>query len=256
MLIRISLIVAILAGLGVGTLNFVKVKEKITTLISERDDWHGKFDKTDADLRSTKKTLDQTRNELTQTKQSLDTAKEERAKAVEEAATAVRRATQLTEELGKTRTELGDAQAELSKYRLSGLSPEQVLTLNKTLKDTQAALAGSQEENTLLGLKINKLSNELALYRDSKFIVYLPSELHGKVVSADPRWDFVILDIGENQGVLKDGELLVSRNGDLVAKVRIQSVEKDRCVANIIPGPWKLGDVLEGDQVIPAHPGS
>ena len=32
MLIRISLIVAIVAGLAVGVLNFVKVKEKITTL--------------------------------------------------------------------------------------------------------------------------------------------------------------------------------------------------------------------------------
>ena len=32
MLIRISLIVAIIAGLAVGVLNFVKVKEKITTL--------------------------------------------------------------------------------------------------------------------------------------------------------------------------------------------------------------------------------
>ena len=32
MLMRISLIVAIIAGLAVGGLNFVKVKEKITTL--------------------------------------------------------------------------------------------------------------------------------------------------------------------------------------------------------------------------------
>ena len=32
MLIRISLIVAIIAGLAVGALNFVYVKEKITTL--------------------------------------------------------------------------------------------------------------------------------------------------------------------------------------------------------------------------------
>ena len=37
MLTRISLIVAILAGLAVAGLNFVKVKEKITTLMAERD---------------------------------------------------------------------------------------------------------------------------------------------------------------------------------------------------------------------------
>jgi hypothetical protein len=64
-----------------------------------------------------------------------------------------------------------------------------------------------------------------------------------------------VLDIGENQGVLEDGELLVSRDGKLVAKVVVRTIEKDRCIANIIPG-WKLGEVIEGDQVSPAHPAS
>jgi len=49
--------------------------------------------------------------------------------------------------------------------------------------------------------------------------------------------------------------LLVSRDGRLVAKVIISDVQKGRCIANVMPG-WKLTDVLEGDQVIPAHPES
>src|SRR5436305_1272988 len=36
MLVRISLIVAILAGLAIGVLNFTQVKEKITTLQKEK----------------------------------------------------------------------------------------------------------------------------------------------------------------------------------------------------------------------------
>jgi hypothetical protein len=55
--------------------------------------------------------------------------------------------------------------------------------------------------------------------------------------------------------VLQDGELLVSRNGDLVAKVVVTRVEKDRCVATIKPG-WRLGEIVEGDHAIPAHPKS
>ena len=47
----------------------------------------------------------------------------------------------------------------------------------------------------------------------------------------------------------------MNRDGRLVAKVIVRSVQKDRCVANIMPG-WELGPVLEGDQVIPAHPAS
>ena len=83
----------------------------------------------------------------------------------------------------------------------------------------------------------------------------LPADLKGQVVVVDPKWDFVVLDIGDEQGVLQDGEMLVSRNGKLVAKVIVRTVEKDRSIANIVPG-WKLGEVFEGDQVTPAHPAS
>ena len=64
-----------------------------------------------------------------------------------------------------------------------------------------------------------------------------------------------MLNVGEDNGVLKYGELLVNRNGRLVAKVRVSNVEKDRSVANVVPG-WQLGELMEGDLVIPAHPAS
>jgi hypothetical protein len=77
--------------------------------------------------------------------------------------------------------------------------------------------------------------------------------LKGKVVVVDPKWDFVVLNIGSDLGAVEEGEMLVSREGKLVAKVIIRSIEKDRCIANIIPG-WKLGELIEGDEVSPAHP--
>ena len=83
--------------------------------------------------------------------------------------------------------------------------------------------------------------------------VELPATLVGKVLVTDPKWDFVVLNVGEDQGALSNGELLVSRDGKLVAKVKITSVQKDRSIANIVPGS-KLGEVLEGDKVIPAYP--
>jgi hypothetical protein len=49
---------------------------------------------------------------------------------------------------------------------------------------------------------------------------------------------------------LENGVMLVNRNGRLVAKVRIRSLQSDRCIANVLSN-WKLGDVMEGDQVIP-----
>ena len=40
--------------------------------------------------------------------------------------------------------------------------------------------------------------------------------------------------------------MLVNRNGKLVAKVIIRSMQKDRSIANVMPG-WEVGAVMEGD---------
>ena len=44
MLIRISLILAIVAALAAGALNIFQVRDKINTLISQRDDYHNQRD--------------------------------------------------------------------------------------------------------------------------------------------------------------------------------------------------------------------
>lgn len=256
MLIRISLIIAILAALAVGALNFVKVKEKIETLKTERDDWHGKFTKTDEDLTRTKGELDKTAKDLKQTKDTLELTSAERDKAVAEAATQLAKATELTEKLAKTTQDRDDAQANLQRYKLTGFQPEQILAFGKQIKDAQEALEVANEEKKILTRELIKTKARLAKYEDREWTPpALPASLKGKVLVVDPRWEFVLLDVGENQGVLEDGELLVNRNGKLIAKVRVHGVLKDRCYANVLPG-WKLGDLMEGDQVIAANPAS
>jgi len=125
--------------------------------------------------------------------------------------------------------------------------------LNKQLKNARTEVAVVNDEKLVLLHTIGRLTNELAKYVEPSNVVKLRADLHGKVLAVDPKWDFVVLDIGEDQGVVSAGELLVSRNGKLVAKVIVRSVEKDRSIANIVPG-WKLGDMIEGDEVSPAHP--
>ena len=218
MLIRISLIVAIVAGLAIGVLNFVTVKTKITTLISERDDWHTKYDTTYATLTKTKKDLETTSTQLKQTKDTLESTTAERDQAVQKADVQTKRANQLADELAKTKTDRDDAQAQLAAYKAAGFTSEQVLGLGKTLKDTQDALAGIEGENGILMRKITVLTNELAKYKTPDYRVPLPASLKGKILVSDPKWDFVVLNVGEDQGVLPDGELLVSRDGRFVER--------------------------------------
>ena len=78
----------------------------------------------------------------------------------------------------------------------------------------------------------------------------MPQEVRGKVLVVDPKWDFLVLDVGAKIGLVDRGVLLVSRQGELVAKIRVTSVQDNRSIANIMPG-WKLKDVMEGDVVLP-----
>lgn len=255
MLLRICLIVALVGGLAVGVLNFVYVKEKITTLqanLKTETEAHQKFEK---DYRVTKKELDKTSAELKQTKTALAETTAAKEKAETELAALVKRADKLNEDLTKTKEELTDKQQQLEAYKVTGVTPQQILAMNDKVRGLQENLATATAENALFMRKIKKLETELAVYRDPTFFVALPAGLKGKVLVADPKWNFVVLNVGEDQGVLERGELLVNRNGKLVAKVVVRSVQKDRCIANVLPG-WELGEVMEGDQVIPAHPAS
>ncbi len=251
MLLRLSLVIAILAALAVGVLNFVTVKEKITTLITERDDWHGKFDKSQSDLAKTTKDLEQTTADLNTTKEALATTTSERDRAQAEVVAQTKKAADLAEKFARTTIERDDARADLAAYKATGQTPEQILGFVNRIKQLQDTIEVGNAENKLLAQQLLSTQVKLAKIIDPDFLVPLPPNLKGRVIASDPKWDFVVLDVGEDQGVLTDGELLVNRNGKFVAKVRIRTVEKGRSIANIMPG-WKLGDVMEGDQVLPA----
>jgi flagellar biosynthesis chaperone FliJ len=255
MLIRISLIVAIVAALAAGALNVFQVREKITTLISQRDDYHTARDQAQTELASTKKDLAKTRSDLAETQQELTDTQAARDKAVADAAAQSKRADDLSGKLAKTTQERDDARNNLAAYNATGLTSEQVGKLNNMLKNAQTEIVAINEEKEVLQHAVTRLNNELSEFIGQDYVVKLRADLKGKILVVDPKWDFVVLDIGEDQGVLENGELLVSRGGKLVAKVIVRSVEKDRCIANVVPG-WQLGEVIEGDEVTPAHPAS
>jgi septal ring factor EnvC (AmiA/AmiB activator) len=251
MLLRLSLVIAILAALAVGVLNFVLVKEKIETVEKHRADEETAKVAAQTELASTKKELDKTSADLKQTKETLATTTEQRDKLQAEVASLTKKAADLAEKLAKSTQERDDARAELAAYKATGQTPEQILGFVDKIKKLQETIEVASMENKLLAQKLRRTEVKLAKIIDPDYLVPLPPELKGKVIATDPKWDFVVLDVGEDQGVLTDGELLVNRNGKFVARVRVRTVEKGRCVANIMAGT-KLGEVLEGDQVLPA----
>jgi hypothetical protein len=255
MLIRISLIVAILAGLAAGALNFVKVKDDIQKLTADRDDHKKRQQIAELDASSTHKLLTTTSNNLKTVEGSLAKANTDlnnAKKQVTDLTTSVQRA---NETAAKEKADRVAAQQELEAFRLTQLTPQEIVAMKQSQKGLVNAIDGLKEENNLLGTKLTDVSAQLRRIFHPDESIPLPTTCTGKVLATDPKWNFVVLNFGREQGVLKDGELLVNRAGRLVAKVVVYSVQKDRCIANVVPG-WQLGDIFEGDLVIPAHPES
>lgn len=255
MLLRICLIVAILAGLGAGGLAYYELSTQIPQIKDQRDK-----EKTDKETeiaahKKTKAELKKTSADLAQTQSELADTKSDLAKSEARADAQTKRADDLSTKLTKTTADLQEASDQVAAYKASGLTPDEVVKLDKNLKAAQMEIAGLKGENGVLSRNLEHTRARLAIYEGPENYVKLRSDLKGTILVVDPKWDFVVLNIGDEQGAIQDGEMLVSREGKLVAKVVIRSVQKGRCIANIVPG-WKLGEVIEGDVVTPAHPAS
>jgi hypothetical protein len=255
MLLRISLILAIIAALGAGTVSYFEMTDKIPALQKQRDQEHDAKHVALTQLDQTNRALVFTKGKLAETEQQLADTKSERDKALVRADAQTKRADELNAELTKAKGERDDAQNQLAAYKATDLTPEQIIALSKQVKDANLQIAAITEEKAVLLRKLTSTQAKLDKLIGPDIDIKLPADLKGKVVKVDPKWDFVVLNIGEKQGVIQEGELLVSRDGKLVAKVIVHTVDKDTCIANIVPG-WKLGEPLEGDEVSPAHPAS
>lgn len=255
MLLRISLIVAILAGLAAGGLGYYEVSTQIPALTKQRDDEHTAKHQALDELAKTKSNLKKTQAELAQTQQDLSDTKADLAKSEARADAQTKRANDLSDKLAAVTQQRDDAQNQLAAFKATELTPEQVLALKKELVDANKEIAAiTDEKNKIYHHYLVTQAKLDSLIGPSKDIP-LPADLKGQVVIVDPKWDFIVCNVGDKQGVIPDAELLVSRQGKLVAKVVIRSVQKDNCIANVVPG-WKLGEPIEGDEVTPAHPAS
>jgi hypothetical protein len=253
MLLRISLIVAILAGLAAGGLGYYEVTTQIPTLTKQRDDEHTAKKQALTELAKTRTDLKKTQGELAQTQQDLADTKSDLAKSEARADAQTKRADELNDKLTTATQQRDAAQNQLAAYSASDLTPDQVISLNKQLHQAEVEIAAINDEKDKIYHHLVAVQTRLDSIIGPSHDILLPADLKGKVVVVDPKWDFVVLNIGDTSGAVQGGELLVSRGGKLVAKVIICSIQKNSCIANVIPG-WKLGEPIEGDEVTPAHP--
>jgi len=82
------------------------------------------------------------------------------------------------------------------------------------------------------------------------------SGLEGRILAVNPSWNFVVLSLGDRNGVVNNAEMLIKRGSQLIGKVRITSVEPSTSIADIVVNSVRVGlSVQPGDTVIYSGPG-
>ncbi len=250
LLLRIFLILAILAGIGVIVVSQVMLKPHFEEIITNRDTYHKNWKSEEDKAKKLAKSLKETQTDLNRTKGELETTKSQLTDVTAKFETEQKRANGLQTTLDKTRADLKTSQDELAAFTGTGYKPNEIKELSDTSKKQKMEIEGLTEELKVFSAKYAKATNLIAQLQNTAPDPPIRSDVRGHVLVVDPKWNFLVLDVGEKQEIPEKGVLLVARDGVLVAKVRVMSVQKDRCIANIMPG-WKLKDVLEGDQVLP-----
>jgi hypothetical protein len=75
--------------------------------------------------------------------------------------------------------------------------------------------------------------------------------LQGRILAVNTGWNFVVLSVGDKQGVVVNAPLLVVRGNEPIARLRITSVEPSTSIADVIPSSVRRGTTVQaGDTVI------
>jgi cell shape-determining protein MreC len=75
--------------------------------------------------------------------------------------------------------------------------------------------------------------------------------VRGTVLAVNQAYNFVVLNLGARQGVEANSEMLVLREGTLIGKIRISSVEPATAIGDMITNSLARGvQVQPGDAVI------
>jgi len=120
--------------------------------------------------------------------------------------------------------------------------------LNQEITEKQANLDQLNGNNANLDKQIVGMRSDT----DQRNSGHSFPHLRTSIRSVYPTWGFVTLANGDKGGVVINSTLDVVRNGEIVAKLFVSTVERDSASASIVPGSIQQDVVLmTGDKVVP-----
>ena len=227
---RIFLFITVIAGIAAGVFGYLLDTQKQANLAL--------YHTTDSNLKKTAKTLADTSKDLESTKSTLS----ETQKNLDDTAS---KAKALQDDLSKAQAKASDLEQKITAAaqkvsEAQGEAADLKTKLGEQSAAAQEAKAKVAKLETDLRIKTDDLASqkaEVARLLDLKQRATkgeMPPGITGQVVSINTNWNFVVLNIGEKQGVVPNGELIVYRNKQYISKVRVANTELNTCVADIL----------------------
>jgi len=251
-------------SLGAAALGFLN-RGKLTDTVTNLEEKTSQIALLQPQLETAKNDIEAKKKEiaeLTSAKEQFDAqlgeAKANLDKAKQEAADATGKVTALQEESQSKDTKITELETkvtDLETQLASGPAPAAAGTEGGAdnaaaaaeLDEVKTLLAAAQERNTGLEAQISELRRKETARQKSQ----MRQGVQGTILAVNQSWNFVVLSIGDRQGVVNNAEMLVQRGNQLLGKVRVTSVEPSTSVADIIVRTVPRGfSVMPGDTVI------
>jgi cell shape-determining protein MreC len=143
----------------------------------------------------------------------------------------------------------------------------QTADLQSQVDDLRRQLDGAEKEKALLAEKLQNAQERPAQVKEApkadtkkrRETASVQREsssshragVHGTVLAYNQAYNFVVLNLGARNGVESNSEMLVLRDGTLIGKIRISSVEPATAIGDIMTNSLARGvQVQPGDSVI------
>jgi hypothetical protein len=130
--------------------------------------------------------------------------------------------------------------------------------LQSQIDDLRRQLEGAEKEKAFLSQKLQEMQEHGGQPKEAKKkretareAVSRRTGLRGTVLAVNQAYNFVVLNLGTRHGVESNAEMLVLREGTLIGKIRISSVEPATAIGDIMSNSLALGAQMQpGDSVI------
>jgi hypothetical protein len=139
-------------------------------------------------------------------------------------------------------------------------SNTQTADLQSQVDDLRRQLDSAEKEKALLSQKFQSSQEHAPQVQEEKKHKEPATRrtgVRGTVLAVNQAYNFVVLNLGARQGVEPNSEMLVLREGTLIGKIRISTVEPATAIGDIITSSLARGvQIQPGDTVIYAGAGS